>query len=277
MKTLKQYPFIAFIAIAGLLFMVEAVYQHRLDKADYIIELSQSDIERLATLYAKQQKRAVSEEDLKQLIRVYVEERALAREAEKLNLGDDDTIIRRRLVQKIKFIMEDNYEDLSVTKDELRGYYEANKTSFAQPMKVSFEHVFVSPKEREDIFKDALNIQQQLNTGTDWHTLGDPFMLDKSYKDVTSDELAQLFGINFASKIAHYENEKNFFGHPLGSAYGVHLVRITKRTEAQIRTFNEVKDAVLISYKNALRERTNNQAIAEIVNKYEVVFVDDNE
>ncbi|MGC6472101.1 MAG: peptidyl-prolyl cis-trans isomerase [Parvibaculales bacterium] len=275
MDKFKPHPFAVFLAIGALLFLGDGLYQKAVSEADYRIELSQSEIERLAGLYARQQKKPVSEDDLKQLIRVHIEELALAREAERLNLGENDTIIRRRLVQKMKFILEDKHSGAQISEEELRGFYAANKPLFHEPMRISFDHVFISPKDDGKVFERALTVKAQLDEGTDWRAAGDPFMLDKSYEDTTLPEIARLFGSDFASRLAAYESADSDFGPPVGSAYGVHLVRINSRSELRERPFEEVRDQVGERYASRLREVANRQAVENIIQKYDVVFVDD--
>jgi len=64
-------------------------------------------MERQATIFAGENRRQPTDEDLKALLFAYVEEQALMREAQRLGLGNDDTIIRRRLAQKMRFLIED--------------------------------------------------------------------------------------------------------------------------------------------------------------------------
>lgn len=275
MKNIKLHPFAAFVLIGAALFLADGFYQKAISNADYRIELSQSEIERLASLYARQQKKPVNETDLKQLIRIHVEEFALAREAERLDLGANDTIIRRRLVQKMKFILEDKHSDQDITEEELRGFFEGNKSIFSEPARVSFDHVFISPKDDSKVFERALKVKYQLDQGMDWKTAGDPFMLNKSYADLTFPEIARLFGSDFATRLSSYEMTGESFGPPIGSAYGVHLVRLSNRSEMQERAFEEVKDEVLKTYLSRLRAQANQQAIENIISKYDIVFIDD--
>jgi len=144
-------------------------------------------------------------------------------------------------------------------------------------MKLSFEHVFVSPKNNSKVFERALEIKDSLQKGQDWTISGDPFMLDKSYADVTLPEIARLFGSDFAGRLATHEAKDGAFSDPIGSAYGVHLVRITNQSPPQENAYEDVKPQVLEAYKSQQRERANQQAVEEIIQKYEIVFVETND
>ena len=62
---------------------------------------------RLASLWQAQMGSPASEQQLGSLIDSWVREEVMLREALRLNLDRDDTIIRRRLVQKLEFLAED--------------------------------------------------------------------------------------------------------------------------------------------------------------------------
>ncbi|MEP0730676.1 MAG: hypothetical protein ABJC40_13670, partial [Parasphingorhabdus sp.] len=57
------------------------------------IVVSTAEIDRLETIWAGTAGRRPTGEDRKQIIEQYVQEEALVREAERLGLGNDDTII----------------------------------------------------------------------------------------------------------------------------------------------------------------------------------------
>lgn len=61
-------------------------------------------VENLAATFAKVWQRPPTTEELKAQIDQYVKEEILSREAVKLGLDQNDTVIRRRLQQKMEFI-----------------------------------------------------------------------------------------------------------------------------------------------------------------------------
>ncbi len=76
-----------------------------------------------------------------------VNEELLAREAQAMGLGENDTIIRRRLAQKLKFLVEDTSRLAEPTDSELRQYFEANAARFENsPRRVVLPYLFQSRK-----------------------------------------------------------------------------------------------------------------------------------
>ena len=100
---------------------------------------------------------AMSGEKLKRLIDDYVREEALHREAKALGLGQNDYIIKRRMIQKIDFITQ-GFADavIKVSEDELKAWYEANKERYREPAFITFTHVFFNAESRTPAEAKAL-------------------------------------------------------------------------------------------------------------------------
>ena len=71
------------------------------------VRIGEGDVRWLKQTWSSQWVREPSAEELKGLIDDLLNEKLMAREAEAIGLGEDDTIIRRRLAQKLKFLVED--------------------------------------------------------------------------------------------------------------------------------------------------------------------------
>jgi hypothetical protein len=74
-----------------------------------------------------------------------------------LGLNRDDTVIRRRLKQKLEFVAEAAGMATEPTDDDLRAYLAAHPDSYRTDARVSFVHVFLSAERRGDaVAQDAL-------------------------------------------------------------------------------------------------------------------------
>ena len=100
-------PLIHFIILGILVFFSHSIWQRNISKSDYTINVTEEEMARQAKIFSGENRREPTNDDIKALLYSYIEERALMREAERLGLGEDDTIIRRRLAQKMRFIIED--------------------------------------------------------------------------------------------------------------------------------------------------------------------------
>ncbi len=100
----------------------------------------------LATLWAAQVQREPTEEEIASLVDDWVTEEIWRRESIRLSLDEEDEIIRRRMIQKMQFIAEQEAE-LAPTEEELRAYYAANSEKYEIPPSVSFEQLQFQSRE----------------------------------------------------------------------------------------------------------------------------------
>ena len=121
-------------------------------------------------------------EELEGLIRDHVREEVYYREAMALGLDQDDTIIRRRLRQKMEFLTEDVAAQAEPTDDELSAYLKAHPDAFRVERRFTFSQVYLNPDSHgEHLARDAAQLLAQLNQAggeADVSALGDPFLLE---------------------------------------------------------------------------------------------------
>ena len=95
------------------------------------IVITQAKIEQIAGLFARTWQRPPTPAELKGLIDDYVKDEVYYREALKLGLEADDTVIRRRLRQKMEFLSDAASETLRASEAELAEYLNAHADKFA--------------------------------------------------------------------------------------------------------------------------------------------------
>ena len=83
-----------------------------------------------------------------------MQEEILYREAFAMGLDKDDTIVKRRMAQKLRFLAEDVAAAHEPTTAELKSWYEKNNAKFAQPSRLSFRHLYFSPDRRGQRARD---------------------------------------------------------------------------------------------------------------------------
>ncbi|GIS70322.1 MAG: hypothetical protein CM1200mP9_11430 [Gammaproteobacteria bacterium] len=97
-------PLFVFIVVGVLLFAIDSTRQE--ESADRNIVVSKNDIRRLSDQWLSQMGNEPSSTELDGLIDAHVREEMFVREARKLGLEHDDVIIRRRLAQKLQFVVK---------------------------------------------------------------------------------------------------------------------------------------------------------------------------
>ena len=271
LPVLLREPLVHFIVAAFVVFLAwNAMDAARASEAR-TIRVTTGDLERLASIYAAESGALPSGEDMVAMVNDYVRDEALAREARRLKLDEGDTIVTRRLAQKMTFMVADLAQETVPDEATLHTWYEAHPDRFTDAQNVTFDHVFFSEDVRgASAEADAQAALEALNTGGDWKTAGDPFMLQRTYGDLPIRELVRLFGADFAAAVAATPAADQWTG-PVRSALGVHLVKVSANTPAKLKPFEDVRDAVLADWQDETRREENEKAIQEILSRYTVV------
>jgi len=240
------------------------------DAAPRTIEVTEAQLAGIRERWAAQWDRPPTDSELAGLVDDAVTEEILYREALRLGLDRDDTIVRRRLAQKMTFMLEDGAAVPLPTDSELETRYAAGGDRYREPRRTTFVHVFLSHDREADLDEDARAILDELqdSVGDAWRQFGDPFMLLREYADRTDQEIAELFGDRFSAAVP--DLTPGAWHGPIGSAYGMHLVRVVARTEPRLPSFTDVRDR-LFEVLVAERRRAQNEAALDAVRaQYEV-------
>src|SRR5690606_22944255 len=86
---------------------------------------------------------AMSEAEVTALVDAYVREEVLYREGVRMGLDQADYDIRRRIVQKVEFLLENLVgEDLVPSDAELQAFYETRIADYQVDAVYTFTHIF---------------------------------------------------------------------------------------------------------------------------------------
>ena len=261
MKNILKDPLVLFLALGVVIFWVAALGSG--SGGDDLIEVGEPDLNRLGDQWQAQMGRPPTPRELDGLIEQFIREEAYFREAKRLSLDEGDIIVRRRLVQKLRFLTEDIATGQPPAESELLAFYEANAERYRRPTRYSFSHRYFSTDRREDAHADA---DAALADGD---IAGDPFMLQRSYAARSVREIGNLFGTAFAEALAELEPLDGWQG-PIRSAYGWHLVKLEQRLPEFLPPYGEVANRVANDLNLERRERANEAYTENLLERYEV-------
>ena len=267
MRYLKD-PLVIFLLFGLLVFFAERYFVDS-EAADYRIDVSNGLQARILDQWQAQMGRPPTEAEATGLLDQWIREEIFYREARKLGLDENDTIIRRRLAQKLTFLNEDlaNAEEPSL--EALQAYFSEHAADFRVPERFSFEHRYFSSDRRENAEADARAALQSGNQS------GDPFILQKSYANRSSREVADLFGREFADQLAALDATlPDAWQGPIASAYGWHLVRLNQKSAARDPLLAEVQDAVRRDYLQQRRRDANESFYQALRARYHIQLAD---
>jgi len=258
-------PLVHFVVLGGLVF-----FAHRLlfgaPPPEYVAP-EDAPVEQIRQDWRAARGALPSAQEEAALIQEWVEDEILYRRAIELGLDQNDTIVRRRLVQRMRFFLEDTHRIEPPTDSELQAWLELHPHEFAMPAKVSFTHRFFSRGKRGDaLTADARSALETLRNDSTAAVEGDPFFRGSSFEDTTLAEIRRAFGREFEESIADLPLEQ-WMG-PVKSSYGLHLVYVRNRTSAEAPKLEMVREKVEQDWLQAERDRHNEEALAKLRARY---------
>jgi hypothetical protein len=188
------------------------------------------------------------------LVRRWVDNEVLYREALAAGLDRGDTIVRRRLVQKMEFLLDAAADAREPTDRELAQLLAAEPNRFARPARLGFEHVFVARDRHANPPAEAARLAALLDGGAAAATLGDPFVRGRRFAGVSPREVANIFGPAFARAVSELPLDGTRWSAPIVSSFGLHLVRVTAREPGALPALAEVREPLRTLWRE--RERT---------------------
>lgn len=271
LKTALRDPITHFVLIGLALVATNHFWANYQGEQGRTITVSAAEIDRLSALWANTAGRLPTGEDKQQIIDQFVQQEVLVREAERLGLGDEDTIIQRRLAQKMDFLVSGESKAENPTDAELQAWFEQNRDQFAAPELRSFVHIYLSPEKHGGAIETvAVSALRALQSGSDWKSLGDPFIQKRSYAALPESEVTRLFGPDFARAI--FKLDAGQWSAPIGSAFGLHLVRIETVDSAAEANFEPIKAEIAAAWQEDQSAKAKQAALQKLVGGYNVVI-----
>jgi len=277
MKRLLREPLVHFLLLGALLFAGYAYFDRGRGGVEppKQIQLSLDNIAQLAMLFQSQWKRDPTPEELGRMVESKVEEEVLYREGLAMGLDKDDTIVKRRMAQKMQFIAEDVAAARVPTSAELRAWFDKNTDKFQDPPRVSFRHLYFSPDKRgARAMGDALDALAKLagqpEGSTLAATLADPFMFQEYYRDRAPDFLGKEFGPVFA--VAVVKLPTGSWQGPVESGFGWHLVYVDTLVPGRVPAFEEIEGDVKTAWLSEQKATAWEKAYKDMRAKYTVLI-----
>jgi hypothetical protein len=237
------------------------------------IQLTQDDLRPMAVAWAAKWQRPPTPEEMRSLIEETIREEILYREALALGLDQGDTIVRRRLAQKMEFLAEDTSAIRDPAAAELKAWFEQNRERFTLPGRLSFRHVYFSPDRRGQRARDAAVKALEKLAGKSADSpaaAGDRFMFQDSYGDRLPEQVADVFGAKFAQALA--QARPGAWQGPLESGLGWHLVFVDSITPGRVPIFEEIEPDVKAEWISEQRAEAKRRMYATMRARYEVVL-----
>jgi hypothetical protein len=268
-------PLVHFFALAAALFLVWPLIANRIAPPPNTIVITQGDMQRAIEVFVKTHLRPPNQSELSDLTEQQIQTAVLYREGLALGLDRDDEIIRRRIEQKLKFMIDDVADQSAPTDAELQHFLDAHPAIFAAEPSIAFSQVYLNPAQHgAHLAADAAALRAKLNASDgrlDYAADSDVLPVPNDFEATQMHVVADMFGDDFAAAVANIP--PGSWAGPIPSGYGQHLVLIRQRIAGTPPRLAAIHDAVLREWQNAHREDANNAAYQQMRAKY-VIRVD---
>jgi peptidyl-prolyl cis-trans isomerase D len=166
-------------------------------------------------------------------------------------------------VQYVELSLDALSNDVSATEDQLKDYYEEQKTQFTSPERRKISHILIAFGKdnvtEEQALQKALAAKQTLSN-KDFAALATELSDDKLSAKNGGD--LGLFNVGVMEKAFEEAASKLKLGEvsePVKSAFGYHLIKVTELVPGEVKTFETVKPELSKAYKKAQAESRFNE------------------
>ncbi len=215
----------------------------------------------------------LSDKQINQLKKDFIQREVLVREAKRLGLDKIDSIISARLAQLgQQALVGESININSVRLSEINDFFEINKSQYIEPETISFSHIFFDTEERAKSYllrlekeSDVKKLKNLINTG------GIVFPYQKNYSKKPFSFVVGHFGEIGAQNIFSLQKDiKNWQG-PIRSSLGYHLINVFNKTSMKQMALDDILSEVKRDYYNQLRKKDTKTIISNKILEYEII------
>jgi hypothetical protein len=231
MKNALREPLLHFLLLGLALF---AFFEWRGGGGAGRIVVTAGQLQHLTAGFARTFQREPSEVELKGLVDEFVKEELAVREASAQGLDRDDTIIRKRLRQKLEFLAEDAVDQVPPGDADLAAWLTAHPDALRGEPTMALRQVFLRG-DRPDRLRAA-------GPRADTSRLGDPTTLPPELPPGPAREVTLTFGDAFLRAVERAPTGE--WTGPIASTYGLHLVLVQARADGAAPDLASVRPLV---------------------------------
>lgn len=260
-------PLLHFVVLGALLFVA---HRHLVPPPDSeTIEIGPDLVASLRADHHRRTGATPNPEEEHALIERHLDAEALYRAALELGLERGDIIVRRRLIQKMEFILENALPPSEPSDADLQAYLETHAERYTVPERLTLSHVFVSNERAgSDARAQAERLRQEITDGAPADSLGDPFLHGRRLVSRSPQELSALFGPSWTRAVQQLD--PGVWSQPIASSYGMHLVRVEDRAAGSVPSLAQVRSRVREDWELQQREAARRSGVARLRAKYGV-------
>lgn len=272
-QNVLREPLLHFVLLGAGLFGLHACLPDSATPTAQQIVVSAGKIEHLSAIFSKTWQRPPTAEELQGLIDDYILEEVACREGKAMGLDQDDTIIRRRIRQKLDFFAEDLANQTEPSEAELVAFFGSRRELYSTVPQLSFRQIYFDPDRHDASLDRDIKTLIEALTGDSSNAspeLGDRSLLEYQHEDVPLTDVVGIFGDEFASKVAGIPVGR--WQGPIRSAYGLHVVIVDQRQPGRLVPLDEVREVVRRDWEHRQRQELAENFYRGLLSRYLVTI-----
>jgi hypothetical protein len=276
MRRFLKEPLLHFVVLAAMLFGIFGMFGPNERETPTKIVVTRERVESLAFGFAGIWGRQPAPDEMRDLIDGYIRDEVFYREGKASGFDRDDTVIRRRLRQKME-MLADGAVAAEPSEAQLTAYIAAHPEKFRGEDSFSFRHIFFAPTHHTDDMdgdvarrNHVAHLLEQIKPDDDVSALGDRFGSGAEFGGMTNSDVVRIFGERFAKQLRSLP--ENQWRGPIISNYGTHFVYLTRRVAGELLPPALVRQAVRQEWMSAQRRDAETALYQSMRRHYEVVI-----
>ena len=261
-------PLVQFLVIGGLLFVGYTVFAPEAEPSREQIIVDALRVESLQQSFEATWKRPPTASERQGLIDDFLAEEVFYREAQNLGLDQDDIVIRRRMRQKMEFLLQDSLAQTSPQEDELRAFFEQDPSRYRGLDQITFRQVYLGDGNVAGVEASVLLARLNADDSTDTTDLGQRTMLPDRVELAGLPAIDGVFGVGFGQQLLELPTAS--WAGPVRSGFGAHLVIVDKIEQAPAPEFEEVRAEVERDYFYDQQIKATEAVVERLKQNYEI-------
>ena len=263
-RALLREPLVHFVVAGFCIFLVSMWRGEAADPASRTITITESQISRLSASWQQTWRRPPGQGDIDAMIRDYIKEEIYYREAKRIGLDEDDSVVRRRLRSKMEYLAGAEVENALPDDATLNRWLQKHHSRFVPDAAYSFDQIYLGP---DDAGQAAL-ILKNLSAGKAWKGQSEPISLPESLTYAQRIEVTRLFGEQFAESLSVLPPGP--WTGPVASGFGWHLVRVRDVRRPSKPQLADVRQAVENDWRAATYKDREAKAYQVLLDGYTI-------
>ena len=272
LRSILREPLAHFVVLGGLAFAFWPMVANHVGGAPDRIMIDASQVQRTAEIFMSTHSRPPTSVEMADMVEQQVRDEVFYREGIALGLDRGDEIIRRRIMQKMRFMVQDVVLAEQPGDAELQRFLDRNHTRYAAEPLLAFAQVYLDPsRHHASLGADAAKLLarlQQSDGRLDYGRDSDPLPLGNDFEATPLHVISAEFGEDFAAALQ--KATPGTWSGPIQSGFGEHLVLLRERREGEAPVLSRIRDTVLRDWQAERRQALNEQAYAAMRAKYRV-------